>query len=64
MNDDGLDELRERHPDWIIGATWVVRRSAGDVRRFYAERHGVTLVAFSEAALARQIREAEASARS
>jgi hypothetical protein len=52
-----LARLREDHPYWRIHATWASAASGPDRRQFQARRAGVTVQAWSAAALAERIAE-------
>lgn len=52
-----LARLRENHPHWRIDAAWAGTASGPDRRKFRACRAGVTVQAWSAAALARRIAE-------
>jgi len=58
-NDSELDRLRDRFPDWRIGARWVSAASGPDRRLVWATREGKTLTSWSAAALARDIEDAD-----
>ena len=60
-DDSELVQLRARFPAWHISESWTTRASGPDACKFTAKRDGVTLSAFSLAALARVIERAEAS---
>jgi hypothetical protein len=60
-NDSDLDQLRERFPTWHIRVAWATAATGPDRRRIVATRDGITLSAFSIAALAQEIERAEVS---
>lgn len=61
---DGLEGLRERYPSWVIGARWVARPSAGDYRKVFAKRDGITVEALDAVELGVKMRLAEVSKKS
>ena len=56
---DGLGELRDRHPGWVIGSAWVTCASGPDFRALVARRAGCALAALTPADLSALIAEAE-----
>jgi hypothetical protein len=56
---DGLDELRERYPEWDMSPLWVALASAPDYRKLRAERDGTVVEAYDATTLGARIREAE-----
>jgi hypothetical protein len=55
-----LGQLSERFPGWYLSAAWSGSASGPGVSKYTAKREGVTLTAFSVAALAREIERQEA----
>ena len=56
-----IERLREKHPAWAIGSVWTTAATGPDRRRLWAVKEGTTYTAWSAAALAREIENAETS---
>jgi len=56
-----IARLREQFPDWAFGTVWATAASGPDVRRLWAMRDGILLLAWTAAELAGDIQR-EASA--
>jgi hypothetical protein len=62
MQRSDLDELREQFPGWRFGSVWATAASGPDARRVWATRDGITVTAWSAAALAEDVRREEQAA--
>jgi hypothetical protein len=54
-----VEQLRDRHPAWIIGIAWATANSGSDYRTLTASRGGVTVHAASAGDLSARIADAE-----
>jgi hypothetical protein len=59
MRPGDVDQLRDRHPAWVIGVVWTAANSRADYRMLTASRGGVTVYAATAAELSAQISAAE-----
>jgi hypothetical protein len=56
---DDVEQLRARHPEWVIGVQWSTANSGSDYRLLTAARGGVTVSAPSAAELSARVADAE-----
>jgi hypothetical protein len=54
-----IGQLRDRHPEWVIGVAWATANSGADYRMLTASRGGVQVSAATAAELSGRIAEAE-----
>jgi hypothetical protein len=54
-----IDQLREQHPEWVIGVAWATANSGADYRMLTASHAGVQVTAATAAELSARIGEAE-----
>ena len=54
-----VEQLRDRHPAWVIGVAWATANSRSDYRSLTASRDGVTVYAADAAGLSARIADAE-----
>jgi hypothetical protein len=56
---DDVDQLRDQHPEWVIGVAWATANSGSDYRVLTASRAGVQVSAANAAELSARIADAE-----
>jgi hypothetical protein len=56
---DDVEQLRARHPEWVIGVQWATANSGSDYRLLIAQQNGVTVSAANAGELSARIAEAE-----